>query len=86
MSKGKPEHHGEPYRVGEIALIYLFEESEDSKELLADVLGRTIEAIDFVYRWIEGAQFPEESYNAIRRHAEVVEEKLGPALRGNIRL
>ena len=81
MASKKPEHHGESYKLGEIALIYIFEESDESKKLLADLLGRSEQAIDFIYRWIYGGNFPKGSHNAIRRQVTLLQSKLGPSLR-----
>ena len=82
MAGKKPEHYGESYKLGEIALVYIFEESDESKHLLADLLGRSEQAIDFIYRWISGGNFPKGSHNAIKRQVALVQSKLGPGLHG----
>lgn len=82
MPNEKPEHHGEHYTDSEIALILLFRRSAEAKRRLADFLGRSPHAVDFVWRWAEGAAFPEDAYNEIRRQVARVEEILGPEVRG----
>ena len=82
----KAPRHGKHYEDAEIALLYMVERSDKAKQLLADLLGRTENAIDLVWRWMENADFPPEAYNRIQRQAEWAEEKLGKDNRGKIKV
>jgi hypothetical protein len=77
---------GQPYEDAEIALVYLVEGSKEADELLALLLGRTPGAINMMRRWAEGADFPPEAYNRIRRQFEWAEKKLGAMNKGKIRV
>ena len=58
-STSRPERHGEDWRVGEVALLYLVEKSDEAKKKLAALLDRTEDAVDFAWRWCDEANFPE---------------------------
>lgn len=84
MPNGIAPRHGQPYQDAEIALLYLVARSDEAKGLLARLLGRTEDAIDLVWRWIEHADFPPEAHNRIRRQVQWAEDRLGEDNRGNI--
>lgn len=84
--KRRPPKYGEHYEDAEIALIYLVGRSDEAKELLAKLLGRTEDAIDYVWRWVEKAAFPPEAEGKIKRQVEWAEERLGAKNRGRIQL
>ena len=81
-----PARHGQHYLDSEIALLYLIERSDTAKELLAELLERSEDAIDMVWRWIEGADFPEDAENRIKRQAERISDLLGDRLRGVVEI
>lgn len=81
------ENHGKSYSNGDIALMLLFEDCEESEIFLADLLGRTPGAIDFALRWDEevdagnvGNTFVRDSWNKLRRQFRAVRKKLGKKL------
>lgn len=84
MPFSKPPRHRQPYNEAEIALVYLVDRSDEAKQLLAGLLGRTPDAIDLVWRWVEHADFPPEAHNRIRRQVEWAEDQLGTDNRGKI--
>jgi len=86
MTPRKAPRHGKHYEDAEIALIYLVDRSDNAKSLLASLLGRTEDAIDLLWRWIEHADFPAEAYNRIQRQVEWAEEALGKSNRGKIKV
>ena len=84
MANGNPARAGEHYEDSEIALLYIFARSSEAKELLAELLKRSEEAIDMVWRWIEHAGFPAEADNKIKRQVERIENILGEEQRGTV--
>jgi hypothetical protein len=83
---GNAPRYGKHYEDAEIALVYMVERSDRAKALLAGLLGRTENAIDLVWRWMEHADFPPEASNRIQRQVEWAEEKLGKENRGKIKV
>jgi hypothetical protein len=77
---------GKHYTDAEIALVYLVEGSKEADELLAKLLGRTEGAINMMRRWADGADFPAEAFNRIKKQFEWAEEKLGKANKGSIKV
>ena len=82
----KPGRHGQHYLDSEIALLYLIERSDTAKELLAQLLERSEDAIDMVWRWIEGADFPEDAENRIHRQVETIRDLLGDRMQSSVSL
>lgn len=73
---GAASRAGQPYTDEEIYEIYArFQESPNPrspelKQEFASRFGRTPGAIDFVMRWIEGYEFPEQAKNRILRQVD----------------
>ncbi len=86
MVSGRAPRFGKHYNKAEIALIYLVDRSPKAKDLLATILGRTPHAIDYVWRWVDGAGFPPQADNRIKRQIEWAEQRLGPENRARIRV
>lgn len=82
----KASKHRKHYEDAEIALVYLVKRSDNAKRFLASLLGRTEDAIDLVWRWIEHADFPPEAGNRIQRQVEWAEEAFGKSNRGKIKV
>ena len=82
----QPSRYGKHYEKAEIALIYLVDRSDTAKRLLAQLLGRTEHAIDWVWQWIHHADFPSEVHNRIQRQVEWAEQELGKENRGKIQI
>ncbi len=75
--------HGEQYTQEDVDLLYLVRVSPDNDRLLADLLGRSPEAISFARRWADHtANFPPEARNRLRRQFANSEGRLGPERRG----
>lgn len=66
----------------EIELLYRMWQSEENAARLARLLERTKDAIEYVWRWCDGANFPPEAGNDIIRKVREVERRLGRRLRG----
>ena len=81
-----PARRGKHYEDREIALVYLIARSQKSQEVLADLLERSEDAVDMIWRWIEGASFPPEAGNKIKRQVKRVEKIMGVSRRGSIDL
>ena len=86
MPKNSASKAGKHYEDAEVALVYLVESSLKADELLATLLGRTEGAINMMRRWADGADFPPEAYNQIKKQFAWAEEKLGSANKGKIKL
>lgn len=86
MPRSRPANYGKHYQDWEIALIYLFARSDRAKAFLANMLERTPDAIDLVWRWMEGAKFPPGAFNKIKRQFEAMVQELGPERRGIVHL
>jgi hypothetical protein len=86
MAKGAAPRAGKPYEEAEVALVYLIQRSDKADELLAELLGRTPGAISMMRRWDEGADFPPEAYNRIKRQFEAAERILGAGNRGKVKI
>lgn len=78
----RPERHGQDWRIGEVALLYVVQKSDEGKKKLATLLGRTEDAVDFAWRWCDEANFPEVAGNRIEDHVKRVREILGEEKRG----
>jgi hypothetical protein len=77
---------GRHYDDAEVALVYLVEKSPEADELLAQLLGRTSDAINMMRRWRDRADFPPGAYNRIKRQFEWAEDRLGPKNLGKIKV
>jgi len=86
LAKSSASKAGKHYEDAEVALVYLVEGSPKADELLATLLGRTEGAINMMRRWADGADFPPEAYNRIKKQFEWAEERLGSANKGRIKL
>jgi hypothetical protein len=76
--------HGRSYTEDDVELIFRCKRSRSNAEKLAEFLGRTPTAIDFVWRWIDEADFPNRAFNRIKRQVEQVRERLGQSARGTV--
>ena len=79
----KAENAGKPYTNGDICFILLFENCVEARIFLADLLGRTPDAIDYIFRWVDKQTKPEKkfdrrAFNKIKRQIKAAREKLGP--------
>lgn len=86
MAHSKAPKAGQHYQDAEVALVFLVERSDKADHLLAQLLGRTEGAISMMRRWDEGADFPTEAHNRIRRQFEAAEAILGAQNRGKIKI
>lgn len=73
---------GTPYTDKEIEDLFLLSLEDDARkpanlERVARVFKRTTGAIDMVFRWCQGADFPERANNRIRRQVMAVRKKYG---------
>jgi hypothetical protein len=82
----RPPHHYEHYRDAEIALVYLIQKTPEAMATLADLLGRTPEAVDLLWGWCAGRNFPKTANNQIKRQVERVKQLLGPTVKGQVAL
>ena len=71
------------YDPAEVELIFLVAKSLENSEELGRLLGRSAHAIDLVWRWCDGANFPDRSQNEIARQVEDFRQRLGDAARGS---
>jgi hypothetical protein len=72
--------------IGEVALVYLVRKSPGAKKMLADLLCRSEGAIDFAWRWCDGANFPKEAENRIEECLKWVRHVLGTGGRSKLEL
>jgi hypothetical protein len=86
MAAKKASRRGEHYDDVEISLLYLIERSPKSVEIMADLLRRTEGGVVMAWRWIEGANFPPEAENQIKRQSEAAERRFGKKARGSIKI
>ena len=63
---------GEPWTEAEVALVMLCKDSDEGKAILAELFGRTVDAVDFAYSWKEGHNMPKSAGNRIIKHLEVI--------------
>jgi len=81
--RGEPgSRTGMHYDLAEVELIFRVRHNPENSSVLAQVLGRKPDAIAYVWRWCEQANFPPEADNEIVRHVQTVAERLGGAKRG----
>ncbi|MCW8138008.1 MAG: hypothetical protein KIT58_03795 [Planctomycetota bacterium] len=71
------------YDDAEVELAYMVARSPENKADLADLLGRSEHAIDYLWRWCDMAQFPERAGNEIERQVAAVRARLGDEARGS---
>lgn len=82
----KREKANQHYEDSEVALVYLVEGSPEADALLAQLLRRTEGAINMMRRWVNGAKFPPQANNRIKKQIEWVESRFGPDNRGVVKL
>lgn len=73
------------YDDAEVELVFLVAASAENRTDLARLLGRTEDAVDLLWRWCDGAHFPDRARNEISRQVEAVRARLGDEARGSWR-
>ena len=79
MTTQLPARRGAAYTYTEVRELFLTPRSRENAELLAAAFGRTPEAIDFAWRWIDAdvTRFPASAFNRLYRSIQQVRRELG---------
>ena len=74
---------GKPYTREQIENMYKTKGTRIAKKFFAELYGRTVGAIDFVYRWIKDWKtLPENTRGPLYVHLKEIEKELGQEQKG----